>query len=207
VIAFVINVIEAPLQNNLPSTLEPLPTVFAVCARTVPLKLTLPPNPDEEPTLGKQLLDETAHLYLVPWREPVSAKPRFAATIDQKTGWHRPDGQTLRCACVSIAQDEEGHRLVAQEVGDRRIVAVDAHGHNHQTAFAHLLVEPAIEGQRAPARHAPGGPEIEEHDLASELVEPHLPAVKVGQGQAAQLFAQGDWRRMRAGGEQCAQER
>jgi len=81
-----------------------------------------------------------------------------------------------KCGCdfalkAAIARLCPGHLVLAQKVAPLGVIGIETDAHDHQGLSGELLRDVANVGQCLAARAAPGGPEVDEDDLSSEVVE------------------------------------
>ena len=109
------------------------------------------------------------------WPSVLSLNHPFA--IYEKAGGDAPYVVSLGHSTVFIQQNGERQALSLSENLHNFPPFTDIHRQDGETLVFVLLVSLLQSGPLCTAVRSPGGPEIEKHDLASQLTQSHLVAV------------------------------
>ena len=102
----------------------------------------------------------------------------------------------------------KGDVVALEEGRDPGAVGVDVDGDDDEVAVAVLIVEPLHDGELQAAGPAPGGPHVQQNDVALELREADGPSVRAGEFEVGKgAIVLGDDSRGAPGEQECQRQK
>src|SRR2546427_766437 len=124
----------------------------------------------------------------VPRAPPGCAKPILTASQLELRGQYLPFPRRRRGG-VAIQEHREAHRDFLQELVDPRRALAEVHREDREGLAGKLVLQPLHRGHLLAAGIAPGGPEIDHHDLAAVVGELVLLALEIAQREGRRRAA------------------